>query len=192
MSNDIPPRACLADSSFIKMVIDPELRSEGDKTIFMSPELFLPWTDGFTESMFTPEADVCAFGSVIYQVCENNRDYPPFTYIFQVLTGELPFAGHGLAEITLKLAQGARPAKPKNASAIGFSDSLWSFVERCWDGEIESRPKVAEIVAQLERAAADWGEVMPPHAHVNSVAFAFPEPVSDLMAYCEFEILTLP
>jgi serine/threonine protein kinase len=135
---------------------------EGGTTMFMSPELLVPGKFGITDSVPTPEADIYAFGLVIYQVCEQDRGYLPFTYIVQVLTGELPFRGLRMGEIALNVVQGVRPTKPKNASAIGFSDSLWSFVQRCWDGKMELRPKVAEVVTQLERAAADWDGVMPP------------------------------
>ena len=65
-----------------------------------------------------------------------------------------------MVEIALDVVQGVRPTKPENASAIGFSDSLWSFVQRCWDGEMKLRPKIAEVVSQLGRAAADWGVVL--------------------------------
>ena len=90
-----------------------------------------------------------------------------------------------MAEIAYNVVQGVRPAKPKNASVIGFSDSLWSFVQRCWDGRVELRPKVAEVVSQLERAAADWEGVMPPGTQVDCVVSASPEPVSDSMAHCK-------
>ena len=54
------------------------------------------------------------------------------------------------------------------------------------------RPKVEEVVSQLERAAADWDGVMPPRAHAENVAPASVEPLSDSMAHGEFEILVLP
>ena len=85
-----------------------------------------------------------------------------------------------------------RPPEPENASAIGFSDSLWNFVQRCWDGQMELRPKVAEVVSQLKRAAADWDGVMPPCAQVERVVPACPEPVSDSMEHCKLCILIFP
>ena len=88
--------------------------------------------------------------------------------------------------MVLNVIQGVRPPKPENASAIGFSDSLWSLVERCWDGEMKLRPKIAEVVSQLERAATDWDRVIPP------LSSASPKPASDSTAHCEFEILILP
>ena len=194
MSNEIPPRACLADYGFMTMVLDPgqpmscSAQLEGGTVIFMSPELLVPSMFGFTGSIPTTEADVYAFGLVIYQVCDHDRDHSLFTYIFQVLTGRLPFPGLGMAEIAMNVVRRARPIKPENASAIGLSDSLWSFVQRCWDGEMELRPKVVEVLSQLERAAADWDRVMPPCVLVESVDFARQEPESDSKAHSEFDI----
>ena len=85
MSNDNPPRACLADFGFMTMVLDPSqpmscsVQLEGGTTMFMSPELLVPPKFGFTEAMTTPEADIYAFGLVIYQVCEHDRGYPQST-----------------------------------------------------------------------------------------------------------------
>ena len=109
----------------------------------------------------TKEADIYAFGLVIYQVCDQDPGYLSFTHTVQVLTGELPFRGLRTAELVHNVVSGVRPPKPENASAIGFSDSLWGFTQRCWNGRPQSRPKAAEVVAELERAVADWVGVMP-------------------------------
>jgi len=80
----------------------------------------------------------------------------------QVLTGGIPFADMRTLALVYYVPLGERPAKPENASAIGFSDSLWDFTERCWNGDIESRPKVGEVVTHLREAAAQWDGLMPP------------------------------
>ena len=159
--------------------------------MFMSPELLVPGKFGLTESVPTLESDIYAFGLVIYQVCVRDRGYLLFVYIPQVLTGKLPFTGLGMMEISLNAVQGVRPTKPENASAIGLSDSLWSFVQNCWNGEMGLRPKVTEVVSQLERAAADWDGVMPPCAQVENVVSVTPDPVSDSMAHGKLWILIL-
>ena len=190
MSNDMPPRACLADFGFTTMLLDPTMscsaQLEGGTAMFMSPELLKPSMFGFRSSVPTPEADIYAFGLVIYQVCEQDRSYLSFTHMVQVLTGEIPWRGLRIAELEFKVVEGMRPAKPENASAIGFSDSLWDFAHRCWDGKMELRPNVAEVVTQLGRAAADWDGVMPPCVMVKNVASICKEPISDTMEYCEF------
>ena len=60
------------------------------------------------------------------------------------------------------MLNGKRPGKPEDASAIGFSDCLWDFTERCWNGAIALRPKAGEVVAQLGDAVAKWDGLMPP------------------------------
>jgi len=198
MSNESPPRACLADFGFMAVVLDPSqpmscsAQLEGGTLMFMSPELLVPSKFGFTESKPTPEADVYAFGLVIHQVCDHDRGHPPFTYIFQVLTGELPFPRLWVAEIAVKVVEGVRPTKPENASTIGFSDSLWSFARRCWDHRVELRPKITEAVSQLERAVTDWDRVMPPCAQAEGVASTSLGPVSDSAAHRKLQILILP
>ena len=91
----------------------------------------------------------------------------------------------------MNMVQGVRPAKPRNASAIGFSDSLWSFVQHCWNGEMELRPKVTEVASQLEIATVGWSGVMPPCAQVESVVPAPSDPVSESMAHGKFWVLIL-
>lgn len=129
----------------------------------------------------TQKADIYAFGLVIYQVCDHNRGHPPFAYISQVLTGELPFPGFLQAEM---VAEGMRPTKPGNASTIGFSDSLWSFAQRYWDHRMEWRPEIEEVVSQLKRAVTSWNAVMSPCAHQ--------EPGSDSREHSKFDILIFP
>jgi len=63
-----------------------------------------------------------------------------------------------------------RPSKPENASIIGFSDSLWDFTQRCWDGKVESRPKVGEVVVHLRQVASNWDRLMPPHVQAEGIA----------------------
>jgi hypothetical protein len=76
MSNDTPPRACLADFGLMAMVLDPKqpmscsAQLEGGTTTFMSPELLVPSMFGVKSSVPTPEADIYAFGLVIFQVWE--------------------------------------------------------------------------------------------------------------------------
>ena len=198
MSNGRSPRACLEDFGSMTMALDPSqpmscsTQLEGRTMVFISPELLVPRRFGFTGSVPTPEADIYAFGSVIYQVCEHDRGYLPFTYIVQVLTGDIPFPNLRVTELTLNVVQGVRPLKPENVPAIGFSDILWRFIQRCWDGDIESRPMVSRVVSHLEKAAVEWAGVMPPCVQIESTASASPEPVSDSMVHCKFYVLVLP
>ena len=75
MSNDTPPRACLADFGFTTTVPDPvnpmscSTQLEGGTRVFMSPELLVPSKFGLKDTIPTPQADIYAFGIVIFQVC---------------------------------------------------------------------------------------------------------------------------
>jgi serine/threonine protein kinase len=74
MTNDTPPKACLADFGFTTMVLDPQnpmsssLTLEGGTMTFMAPELLAPSKYGFKNAVPTQEGDIYAFGLVILQV----------------------------------------------------------------------------------------------------------------------------
>jgi len=156
------------------MVLGPErpwscsAQLEGGTTAFMAPELLVPSKYDFTASVPAQKLDIYAFALVIYQV----------------LTGEVPFRGLRMGEIAVSVVEGKRPSKPENASDLGFSDSLWDFVERCWDGKLELRPNVTEVASQLSKAAAAWDGVMAPHALIENVVAETPEPMSGSMELC--------
>jgi len=90
------------------------------------------------------------------------------------------------------VVQGLRPTKPEYASSIGFSDVLWSFVQRCWDGDSRLRPKVGEVVTHLGSAVADWDGLMPPGAPVENIIFDPEGPTSDTLPHCKFANFILP
>jgi len=97
-----------------------------------------------------------------------------FSYVYtQILTGETPFRRVRRSALAHRVLQGERPEKPEKASAIGFSDSLWVFTQRCWDGEIALRPKAGEVVTHLDGAVASWHGLMPPCPQTG-------DPASDL------------
>ena len=81
MSNDTPPRACLADFGFVTMILDPKnpwscsAQLEGGTTMYMAPELLVPSKFGFTDSVPTQKSDIYAFGLVIHQVRNQDRRY---------------------------------------------------------------------------------------------------------------------
>ena len=83
MSNDTPPRACLADFGFMTMVLDPQqpmscsAQLDGGTITFMAPELLAAEGKGSTSS---PESDIYAFGLVVFQVCEKPDGTLPLVY----------------------------------------------------------------------------------------------------------------
>ena len=91
MSSDEPPRACLADFGFMTMVLDPRhpmscsAQLEGGTITFMSPELLVPSIFGVKNATPTPEADIYAFGLVIFQVREEHDGYLLLAYLSRSL-----------------------------------------------------------------------------------------------------------
>ena len=198
MSNDTPPRACLADFGFMTMVLDSNkpmscsAQLEGGTITFMSPELLLPSMFGIKNSIPNPEADIYAFGLVIFQVCWSHRGFILLAHTVQVITGEIPFRGVRGTELGFCVVEGFRPNQPANASAIGFSDSLWEFVQRCWGHNMNSRPKVSEVVTQLAKAAVSWRGVMPPCSQAEDTIHVSEALISESMQHCTFEISFIP
>ena len=86
LSNDTPPRACLADFGFMTIVLNPKQplsccgQLEGGTTTFMASELLVPGKYGFTEPVPTQKSDIYAFGLVIYQVRDQDRGYLSCAY----------------------------------------------------------------------------------------------------------------
>ena len=81
----------------------------------------------------------------------------------------MPFRGVQQPGLGYSVARGTRPKKPKNPSTVGFSQSLWAFVQRCWNGDKQRRPKAAEVVKCLEGAAPKWrgSALKPPSSAFN-------------------------
>jgi len=83
VSNEDPPRACISDFGFITTVLDPgqeslcSARRMGGLVNFMSPELLAPDMYDEEDVKATPEADVYAFGLVIFQVCRRDHGCQP-------------------------------------------------------------------------------------------------------------------
>ena len=87
MSNEYPPRACLADFGFMTAVSEPaqpnaqSAQLEGGAMTFMSPELLIPEEFGKKDALPTPQSDIYAFGLVIFQVREQDYEYLLFLCI---------------------------------------------------------------------------------------------------------------
>ena len=170
MTNDTPPRACLADFAFTNMVFDqqslldsPIPTFEGGTLTFMAPELLAPSRFGLKSAVPTQEGDVYAFGLVILQVlCCAGAICPPFLMPYQVLTGVQPFRDANPLELAYQVSVGVRPEKPADAEAIGLSESLWKLIQKCWDGDKARRPQIQEVVTGVGDFAAAWNRDMPP------------------------------
>ena len=113
----------------------------------MAPELLLPTKFGLCNTRVSKQADVYAFGMVVYEV----------------LTGCPPFGKEGRrsAEVTMRVIEGKRPSKPENAEDTGFDGGTWKLVQQCWNGNRDKRPTVEDICNHFQRVART-STVLPP------------------------------
>jgi len=97
----------------------------------MAPELFSEDAEPSTE------ADMYAFGIVVYEV----------------ITGARPYGQRKLMEIPVLTVHGFRPSRPEDPMPIGFGQGTWEFAERCWDENRTQRPLARAALEHFERVA---------------------------------------
>lgn len=172
VTNDTPPRACLADFGLSTLTPSTEGGTNGTNTItaggtplYMAPELLFPTKFGHTNATPTKAADIYAFGMVIYEV----------------LTGLQPFHEKNWprAEIRYYIVEGERPSKPDNAEQTGFGGGTWKLVEGCWMADPAKRPTAERVHTHLEGVAASSAAVgpSPETSHDDSPGSASKKPV---------------
>ena len=77
----------------------------------------------------------------------------------QVLCGAIPFYNLRWPHHVMKeIMNGGRPAKPENATSVGFTGVLWKIVERCWLADTDARPTLEAVLSCLREAASSWGD----------------------------------
>ena len=113
----------------------------------MAPELLFPTKFGLLDGRVSKQADIYAFGVVVYEV----------------LVGRTPFGGEGhpITAILMMIMEGKRANKPENADAIGFGTGTWELVQRCWHQNRDKRPAVEDIRKHFQRVART-STVVPP------------------------------
>ena len=113
----------------------------------LAPELLYPEKFGLRACQVSKEADVYAFGMVIYEV----------------LTGRSPFGAKKRQdpEFMLRVMEGKRPAKPEEAEDIGFGGGTWELVRQCWHQDRGKRPTMEKISKHFQRVART-SSVVPP------------------------------
>ena len=106
-------------------------RLEGGTIQWMSPELLHPDESGLKGSLPTKASDCYALGMVIYEV----------------LSGQAPFAQYKGIALILKIMGGELPGRPQGA---WFTDGLWEMLERCWNHQPRDRPGLKALLQYLE------------------------------------------
>jgi len=131
-------RACLADFGLLTIVADQSTTTSstscGGTIRWMSPELLFPDSFGLKHSRLTRESDCYALGMVVYEV----------------LSGQMPFALYRNTAVIFKVLHGERPEKPRGAEAAWFTDDLWRMLELCWKHQPGDRISARDVLLCLE------------------------------------------
>ena len=102
----------------------------------MSPELLFPEQSDLKDSKPTKESDCYALGMVI----------------FEVLSGQPPFAGYKGFIVTRKVIEGERPERPEGP---WFTDSLWETLKQCWSTQPADRPTAETVFDGFGAGSSD-------------------------------------
>ena len=129
ITNGTPPRARISDFGLSAIVGTPAEGAVGGTIGWMAPELLLPG------DRVSKEADMYAFGMVVYEV----------------IAGVRPYGLYEAREIQTLTIQGWRPPRPNAPMPAGFGQGTWEFVERCWDGNSIQRPSARAALEHFER-----------------------------------------
>ena len=132
--------ARLADFGLLTFVSDPSNAPHTSSTPgagttrWMSPELLHPEEFGCRESRPTKQSDCYALGMVI----------------FEVLSGEPPFARDQDYIVMRKVIGGERPKMPESE---WFTYRLWRTMEQCWSPQLKNRPTAEAVLECLVRVS---------------------------------------
>ena len=111
----------------------------------MSPELLHPEKFGASDCRPTKASDCYALGMVIYEV----------------LTGQPPFASLRDHIVARKVAGGERPERPGGVKGTWFTASLWEMLGMCWATDPQSRPSIRLVRERLKQVSSTWRPLPP-------------------------------
>jgi len=130
-------RACLADTGLLTIVSDEStITSTAAETAtaqWMGPELLFPEKFGLKESNPTKASDCYSLGMVIYEV----------------LSGQTPFAKCSSFAVVWKILEGERPVRPEGEQGTRFTDSTWEMLRLCWEPQPGDRISAKEVLLRL-------------------------------------------
>ena len=146
--------ARLADFGLLTIVSDhtnfttSSSAPSGGTTRWMSPELLHPERFGLDHGRPTKESDCYALGMVVYEV----------------LTGQPPFAPWKDHIVTRKVIDGERPGRPEGVRGTWFTDDLWKMLGLCWATDAQNRPNIEAVRECLREVSSVW-RPLPPRAN---------------------------
>ena len=130
--------ACLGGFGLLTIVSDRSVVAPsamtGGTIRWMSPERFDPDRFGLKGSHPTKESDCYALGMVIYEV----------------LSGQTPYALCNQLVVVQKILDGERPARPHGVCGVWFTVGLWEVLELCWKPRPGDRPGLDAVLQCLQ------------------------------------------
>ena len=122
-----------SNSIFVHPAGDPETH-EGFR--WLAPEVTYPQPGaGGTRMRFKCKVEVFAFRMVIVEV----------------FTGKVPFYQESNSlKAGLKILDGDRPERPRDAGGVELTDGMWGLLCRCWSANPASRPTMKKVVQGLQ------------------------------------------
>ena len=130
--------ACISDFTLLTLAPDQStfLSSciQGGTIQWMSPELLDPESFGLRKIRPTKESDCYALGMVIYEI----------------LSGQTPFAPSIFTVVIQKVLQGERPERPQGDEGMLFTDAIWTTLELCWKHQAGDRTCAKVVLSCLE------------------------------------------
>ena len=159
-------RACLADFSLLTIVSDRlgavSSCVEGGEIRWMCPELLDPGRFDLRESRPTKKSDCYMLGMAIYEV----------------LSGQAPFAPLSAIPVICKIMDGECPERPQGKRGALFTDGLWGILELCWKYQPEDRTNARAVLQCLERTSL----LPPPSYDMDGIVETDTDELSDAMA----------
>ena len=133
--------ARLADFGLLTIASDPANSTHASSVViggtirWMSPEHLDPDHFNLKDGRPTEQSDCYAVGMVIYEV----------------LSGQVPFASSKTHTVIRKVMEGERPGRPEGAEGVWFTDELWETLTSCWTTRRESRPSIEVVLECVTR-----------------------------------------
>jgi len=131
-------RARISDFSLLTIAPDQStfLSSciQGGTIHWMSPELLDPESFDLKKIRPTKQSDCYALGMVIYEV----------------LSGQTPFAPRTAPVVIRKVLERERPERPQGEEGAPFTDVIWTILEQCWDHSPGDRASARAVLLCLE------------------------------------------
>lgn len=112
---------------------EPSPQMAGNRIPWMGPELLSLGGSGLDINP-TRKSDCYALGMVIYEV----------------LSGQAPFATCGNLQTFQKVLRGEHPERPQGDEGRSLTDGIWEVLNLCWEPEPDSRPSAEGVLLGLE------------------------------------------